>query len=158
MIAIPRAVSAGVASASSRYTRPLSLKSSVFTHQRSDQPLAGGVDQRRAHGALDDASAGTDGHAIEVRAELAVAITDDELGALAERSGVAELLRHPDSTGGARDAHVCDSLGVHIHDEEREDWTEPDIMELQEAHAHTVWFWTKVRQDWPSLGGRGARR
>ncbi len=34
---------------------------------------------------------------------------------------------------GARDAHVHDALRVHVHDEEREDWPEPDIMELQEV-------------------------
>lgn len=68
----------------------------------AEEPLAGGVDQRRAYRALDDASAGTDGYAIEVGAELGVSIADDELGALAERSGVAELLRDPGPRGGAR--------------------------------------------------------
>ncbi len=40
----------------------------------AEEPLAGGVHQRPAYGALDDASAGTDGHAIEVGAELAVSM------------------------------------------------------------------------------------
>jgi hypothetical protein len=100
---------------------------------RAEEPLARGVDQRRPDGALDDAAADATCDAIELGAELAVSITDDELGTLAERSGVPELLCHPSPSGGARDAQVNDALAVHVHDEEREDRHEPDIMELQEV-------------------------
>jgi hypothetical protein len=104
----------------------------TLASHRTEEPLAGGVDQRRPHRALDDAGAGTDGRAIEVGSEFAVSIANDELGALAERSGVAQLLRDPSSRGGASDPDVNDALRVHIHDEEREDWPEPQVMELQE--------------------------
>ena len=94
---------------------------------RAEEPLTSSVDQRRAYRALDDSGAGSASYAIEVHAELAVSVTDDELRAFAEWSRVAELLRHPSRSGGARNAHLNDALRVHVHDEEREDGQKPQV-------------------------------
>jgi hypothetical protein len=42
-------------------------------------------------------------------------------------------LRDPGRTGGAGDSHMNDALGVHVRDEEREDWQKPEIVNLEEV-------------------------
>src|SRR5258708_26468387 len=55
----------------------------------------------------------------------------DELRPLPERRRVAQLLRGPRLRWGARHRDMHDALRVHVDDEEREDGTEPDVVDLQ---------------------------
>ncbi len=97
----------------------------------AEEAFTGGVHKRRAFGGLQNANARAFGDAVKLAAELGVAITDDELGAFAERRELPQLLGSPGLAGLAGDSDVDDLLGVYVHDEEREQWPEPDVMDLQ---------------------------
>lgn len=95
------------------------------------ESLAHRVHQRCPHGSAHDTGTRAHGDAVENRAELVVAVADNELRPVPERRRVAQLLRSPRLRWSARHRHVHDALGVHVEDEEREDGTEPDIVDLQ---------------------------
>jgi hypothetical protein len=52
---------------------------------------------------------------------------------LPERCCLSQLLRRPLLARGARHRDVDDSFGVHVDDEEREQGTEPDVVDLEEV-------------------------
>jgi hypothetical protein len=59
------------------------------------ESFAHGVHERCSDGGAENADTGTGGGPVEVSAELAVVVSDDQLGSGAERRGLAELLRRP---------------------------------------------------------------
>src|SRR5690606_25400182 len=67
----------------------------AFPSDAPEKALAGRVHQWRPDGRLQDADPCSLGHPIELSAELVVAIADDELGAVAERGQLPELLGSP---------------------------------------------------------------
>jgi len=85
------------------------------------ESFADGVHERSLNGRPKNADTGTGGGAVEVSAELAVVVANDELGSGAEGRGFTELLRRPPRGRVPRDADVHDALGVDVDDEERED-------------------------------------
>jgi len=98
----------------------------------SEKSLAHGVHERGVDCCLHDANASTLCNAIEVRPELAVVISNDELWPTLERRGLAQLLSRPGFVRRARDPHVDHFPGVHVNDEEREQRAKPDVVELKE--------------------------
>src|SRR5690606_39179870 len=65
----------------------------AFAADAAEEALAGGVHERCADGCLEDANARAVRDAVEVRAELGVAIADDEARPCSERRQLAKLLR-----------------------------------------------------------------
>jgi hypothetical protein len=98
----------------------------------SQESFAHRVHQRRLDRGAQKARTGALGNAVELRTELVIAVADDELRPRSERRRVAQLLRGPPLRRSARYPDVHDSLRVHVEDEEREDGTEPDVVDLQE--------------------------
>ncbi len=62
-----------------------------------------------------------------------IVVSDDEARSLAERRGVSHLLGHPGRTRLARHGEVNDLPRSELDDEEREDGSEPDVVDLQKV-------------------------
>ena len=91
---------------------------------------------------------------VEVSAELAVVVADDELGPDAEWCGFSELLRRPLRGWVPRYPDMHDVFGVDVDDEERKDRPEPDVVGLQKvAGPHGV----MVQERTPALPVRRPR-
>ena len=91
---------------------------------------------------------------VEVGAELAVVVTDDELGRGAEGRGLPELLRRPLRRWVPSYPDMHDLFGIDVDDEERKDRPEPDVVGLQEiAGSHRV----VVQESVPALPARRRR-
>jgi hypothetical protein len=69
---------------------------------------------------------------IKFSPELAVIIANDELGPLTEWCDVPKLLGRPFRGWRTSDTNVHNALRIDIDHEEGEDWSEPDIVGLQE--------------------------
>src|SRR5690606_17446498 len=99
----------------------------------AEEPLAGCVHQRCANRSLQDADAGGFGDTVEFRAELGVAITDDEVRSSPERRELAKLLRRPAFIGFASDRDVDDLLGIHVNDDEGEQRAKPEVVDREKV-------------------------
>ncbi len=111
------------------------------------------VHERSVDCRLENTDAGALGDAIELAPKLYVAITDDELGTFAERRELTQLLSSPGFAGLAGDSEVDDLLGVCVHDEEREQWPEPECTQSTQSTQ-----WTSSREAYDPSNARGRRR
>lgn len=105
----------------------------AFAAYAAEEALARGVHQRRAKCSLQDANARALGDTVEFRAELGVAVADDEVRSSPERRELAKLMRRPAFIGFASDCDVDHLLGVHVDDEEGEERSKPDVVGLDEV-------------------------
>ena len=71
-------------------------------------------------------------NAIEFGPTFVVVIANDELGTFTERRDIPKLLGRPFRSWRTSNANVHHSLRIDMHDEEREDWSKPDVVSLQE--------------------------
>src|SRR5690606_39516268 len=95
------------------------------------EAFTGCVHQWRVDCRLEYSAAGALRDAIKLNAKLVVVVTNDEGWTSAEGRSVSQLLRCPPLAWLAGDGDV-DLLRVHVHDEEREDGPEPNIVHLKE--------------------------
>jgi len=98
----------------------------------AEKSLANRIHERSLDCRPKNAHAGALCGTVEVGAELAVVVADDELGRGAEGCGFPELLRRPLSGWVSRYPDMHDVLGVDVDDEECKDRPEPDVIGLQE--------------------------
>ena len=92
----------------------------------ADEALAGRVHQWRLHRGLQHSNTSALRNAIEVRTELAVTVSNDELRSLPERRDLPELLSRPSCVRRTSHTDVHDLLGVHVDDEKREQRPVPE--------------------------------
>ena len=72
-------------------------------------------------------------HSVEFSAKLVVVIADDHVGALAEWRNITQLLRRPLLGRCSRDFDVNDFAGLDVDHKEGEQWSKPNIVDLQEV-------------------------
>lgn len=99
----------------------------------AEKALANRIHQRSPNCCLHNADAGSFCHPVELRAELAVPVAEDDLSTLPERRDLAKLLSGPAFARLARHSEMNDLLRVYIDDEEREEGSKPDIVHLQKV-------------------------
>ena len=91
------------------------------------------IRRRSLNGRADDANPNTLRHPSEEAAELAVPVPDQKLRRFSEGSGVSNLLGNPAISGRTSHAEVDDAPGGVFDGEEREQGTEPRVVELEEV-------------------------
>ena len=129
----------------------------TLTTHATEEALTGGIHIWRSHGGLDDPRPEGLGSAVEVGAELAVPVADDETRSLAERRGIAHLLRCPLLGGSPRHRHVHDFARAEIDDQEGEDGPEPDVVNLDEIAGPDV-IGVVFEEGRPALAGAARLR
>src|SRR5450432_2245692 len=102
----------------------------TLTTHAAEEALTGGIHIWRSNGGLNDLRPEGLGSAVEVGAELAVPVADDETRSVTEWRNIAELLRSPLLGGSPRCRDVHDFARAKIDDEEGEDGPEPNVVGL----------------------------
>jgi hypothetical protein len=110
----------------------------AFSSHSAKETLADRIHPRRAWRDLHDFDIGAFGDSIECRAILGVAILNQRLWSGTERSHLAQLLCISLLRRCSRYADVHYALGVDIHDEEREDRTEPAVVRVKKVTHRRV--------------------
>ncbi|MEO8900119.1 MAG: hypothetical protein ABI627_01225 [Polyangiaceae bacterium] len=111
----------------------------TLSPHRAQETLAHRIHQRCPNGRLQHAHVGTGGDVVEAAAEFSISVSDDESRSLAKWRGISELLGSPLFGRIASDSDMHDTLGVHIDDEESEDGSKPDVVDLEKiAGPHSV--------------------
>ena len=105
----------------------------AFAAHTSKEPLADRVAVRRERRDSDDGRSTADGDSIKDATELTVIISNEEPGAVVERHRFAKLLSGLLVRRVSSDVAVNDLAAVETYDEEREDRSENEVIQLQEV-------------------------
>ena len=103
----------------------------TLTACAAKKPFADRIDQGRPDRTTDDLGVCSLRNAVEQCAELRVPVSDEEGWPLAESRCVAELPGSPLFGRSPGDRDLQHFPGVHINDEECEERTEPDVIDLK---------------------------
>ena len=104
----------------------------TFASGTANESFTNGIHQRRVNCRAQDLCASPLRNTVEFRAKLVVIVPNDDRRSQPEWRDVPKLLRCPFRGWRTSDTNVHDSPRIDIDDEEREDWSEPNIVGLQE--------------------------
>jgi len=117
----------------------------------ADEAFRDGIHIRRANRRTDHLRADALGRAVERRAELVVAIPQQDGGSFPVHGGVAQLLGRPRLRRVAGRGDMDRAPRCQVHEEERVDRAEQRswVWMKSQTHMRSAWFFRNVAQLWP---------
>ena len=105
----------------------------AFAAHTSEEAFADRVTVRRGRRDSDDGRSAADGDSIKDATELTVIVSNEEPRTVVERHRFAKLLSGPLVRRVSSDVAVNDLAAIETYDEEREDRSESEVIQLQEV-------------------------